>query len=50
MTYRKCSLVLELLTGMTVSKDTFGKLVKKYGEKKESQMKYEKEFPKDINE
>lgn len=50
MTYRKSSLVLELLTGMTVSKDTFGKLVKKYGEKKESQMKYEKEFPKDINE
>lgn len=28
MTYRKCSLVLELLTGMTVSKDSFGKLVK----------------------
>lgn len=48
MTYRKCSLVLELLTGMTVSKDSFGKLVKKYGEKKEAQKKYEKEFPKDI--
>ena len=48
MTYRKCSLVLELLTGMTVSKDSFGKLVKKYGEKKEAQKKYEKEFPKEV--
>ena len=48
MTYRKCSLVLELLTGMTVSKDSFGKLVKKYGKKKEAQMKYEKEFPKEV--
>ena len=45
MAYRKCSQTIELLTGMSVSKNTIAKLVKRYGEKKEAQEKYYKEFP-----
>lgn len=47
MPYRKCAKTVELLTGMSVSKNTIAKLVKRYGEKKESQDSYYKEYPKE---
>ena len=50
MAYRKCSQTIELLTGMSVSKNTIAKLVKRYGEKKEAQEKYYKEFPEENTE